>query len=109
MSKFLSNAGIEHSLRVSVLAPITSSEDSYIQQSTNDDFLSTATYKQLASVLRQCKRTSVLASSACLMKFATSSAEAVSYSSRGRNNGPRKLSNSALSRLRCHACGRYGH
>lgn len=54
----LSHANIEQSARVSVLAAAAPSTADFDDNSTNDDFLEAVTYKQLASVVKQCERPS---------------------------------------------------
>lgn len=58
----LCNAGIEHSQRVPVLAAAAPSGDCYNEQSTNGDFISAVTYKQLAPAVKQCERASIMPS-----------------------------------------------
>ena len=52
----LSNANIDQSQRVSVLAAAALKNDSLNEDSSNDAFLSAVTYKQLASVVKQYER-----------------------------------------------------
>ena len=82
----------------------------FSEQSSNDEFLKALTYKQLASVVKQCEKASDAATS---VTISASAAGTTTRSSRGnnhgRNNGLRRPSNSALKRLPCHECGNFGH
>lgn len=108
----LSNASIEQSQRVSVLAAVASSGQNFSEQSTNDEFLNAVTYKQLASMVKQCERSSSTLSSTTT-SLSASAAGAVSRSQCGDRNrkgiGPHKPSFSALKRLPCHHCTKFGH
>lgn len=52
----LSNAAIDHSQRISALAAAAPSGTTFTELSRNDDFLSEETYRQLASVVKQCEK-----------------------------------------------------
>ena len=55
----LSNALVNDSQRVSILAAASPSENVVGPQATNDQFLSAVTYNSIASVVKQCDASSV--------------------------------------------------
>lgn len=76
------------------------------EESTNDQFLEAVTYKEVPSIVKTCDRgprssstEHLQADSACFDKRPKS----------GRNNIGRKPDHSALCRLPCNSCGKYGH
>ena len=106
----LSNANVDQTSRVSVLAASAPSTDDFNDNSTNDDFLAAVTYKQLASVVKQCERASVNPA-AYNETLTASSAGAMPRSRNGgyRGSAMRQPSNAALARLPCHVCKKFGH
>ena len=86
----LSSSSIEHSQRVSVLAAAATNKESFNEQTTNDEFLSAATYKQ-ASFVKNFGKASALST----QTFLASSAETASNGNRSRNCCRRLPSNAA--------------
>lgn len=102
----LSNASIEHSQRVSALAAAAPNGTVFTDQSSNDDYLKAVTYRQLASVVKQCEKASTPVYSPAL---AASAAGITTRPKRSQNNGFRRPSTFALKRHPCHSCGKFGH
>lgn len=107
-SMLLSNAVIDHSQRVSVLAAAAPFTDDLSENSSNDELLAAVTYKQVASVVKQCERVSGVTNSFSSTVMVASTENKIAPKIRGRKNVSRKPSASVLRCFPCHVCGKYG-
>lgn len=101
-------AGVDQTQRISVLAAAASHVSNLSENYTNDEFPSSVIYKQVAYVLKQCERSPSLSTNVSTSIVAG----CANTTSRGpRNQSPvkRPSSASALKRLPCHTCGKYGN
>lgn len=104
---WLSNAGIGQSQRVTFLAAAAPSGLELSNNSTNDEFLSAVTYKQVAFVLKQFEQTTGNSHDSSSSVLAGSSAKTLPHSVRGRA-GVQRQPSYALKRLPYHLCLQYG-
>lgn len=104
----LSNSGCDDSQRVTVLAAASPSNSNLTPQSTNDEFLKAVTYPSVASVIKQCDKSSHDGTENS--PLAASSAGTSCY--RGPHRGNKERSNHRTHPTRkypCNLCGKYGH
>lgn len=104
----LSNGGIDDSLQVSVFAACASSDKNLSEHPTNNKYLQAVTCRQLAFVVKQCDHgTSTVDASP---SGAVSKQTFFRHNDgKGYNRGFRKLSSSALKRLRFYLCETFGN
>lgn len=101
----LSNANIDHSQRVSAIAPSVPNGNEFSDQATNDKSLH-VTYNQLVSVVKHCEKLQNEFVSNALIAL---SAEIKKLNLHARFNKNEKPSVSALKRMPCYKRGRFGH
>ncbi len=109
----LSNAVVEDSQRVSVLAAASPNEPQLGQQATNDQFLSAVTYQSVASVIKQCDNNHSSGGQNLSVNSATTVRNGRN-NYRGKYNNRSNYSNGNFTSKKtmkypCKKCGMYGH
>ena len=112
----LSNSGIDHSQRISVLAAAAPTGNNLTDSSTNDQFLAAVTYKQVASVVKQCNSGSSSTSGETLVGNYGGPTNETNRNGNGNgyNKGKGKFGFkkpplSVLKRKPCIQCKKFGH
>lgn len=103
----LRNAAIEHSQRDACLNDAAPNGRVFSDQSSNDELMSAVTYKQLASVVRQCEKAPSTSSTSTYNTLNSSSAAGFVKKHKIVKFWP--PSNSTLKKNSCHQCSKYGH
>lgn len=101
-----SNSAINDSQRVSVMAATAPSVENLTSQSSNHQFLSSITYQSIASVVKQCDKTSHDAIENG--PLAASSAGTSHFGGQARGVRTRNKGQSVLMKYSCNLCGKYG-
>ncbi len=109
----LANSAIDDNQRISVMAATAPSDATFTAQSTNDEFLAAITYNSVASVIKQCDKTSQNTEESSALTASTAGTSSFgSNQNRGNYNKPR-LSKAEYDALKmkhpCNKCGKYGH
>ena len=109
----LANSAIDDNQRVSVMAANAPSNSCLNGQLSSDEFLAAITYNSVASVIRQCERSTPSTSEEYSL---TASAGTMNSSNNGQQRGnlnrsrPSKAEYEALKMKHpCNMCGKYGH
>lgn len=102
----LSNSAIDDSQCISVMAAAAHTDENLISQSTHDRFLSSITYQSIASVIKQCDKTSPETSASTAP--AASSASTGHFRCHDRGGRNRNKRQSPSSKYPCDICGKYG-
>lgn len=103
----LSNAEIDHTQHVSVLAKVSPNGSFLTNQSTNDKFLSAVIYKKFAYFVKQCDRRNSRAASEHLHSIMARTNNLIPRGS--SNNGRNKTPDAVLRKIPCRTWSAFGH